>query len=171
MKTFEEQFTAWVDGKLEGPELAEFEKQLAEHPEAAAERKEALRLREFLQTHPTAPRLSNPDFFNHQLIRQIEADEPRPEAKQPSASFWAFGRLAWAGAVCLLLAFGAYKLAIPTTAPQTTPKEQSKYFAQVVEAWPSQVGISATTVYNPDDNVTVVWLDGLDYIPATVALN
>ena len=38
MKPFEEQFTAWVDGKLTGAELAEFEKQLAEHPEAAAEK-------------------------------------------------------------------------------------------------------------------------------------
>ena len=39
-----------------------------------------------------------------------------------------------------------------------------------VEAWPADPSISATTVYNPDDNVTVVWLDGLDYIPATYAL-
>jgi anti-sigma factor RsiW len=181
MKPFEEQFTAWVDGKLEGPELAEFEKQLAEHPEAAAEKEEALRLRALLRTHPTAPRLSNPDFFNHQLMRQIEADQPRPvEQSKPGASFWAFGRLIWAGAVCLLLAFGAYKLSVspqgstPPPQAQNTQKasgDQPTYFAQVVEAWPSQDGISATTVYNPDDNVTVVWLDGLDYIPATVALN
>ena len=168
MKTFEEQFTAWVDGKLEGPELTEFEKQLAEHPEATAEKEEALRLREFLRAHPTAPRLSNPDFFNHQLMRQIEADLPNPAKKKPVASFWAFGRLAWAGAVCLALGIAIYKTSVPTPA-RSVPK--SEYFAQVVEAWPSQPNISATTVYNPEDNVTVVWLDGLEYIPATVASN
>jgi anti-sigma factor RsiW len=167
MKPFEEQFTAWVDGQLEGPELLEFEKQLADHPKAAAEKEEALRLREFLRSHPTAPRLSNPDFFNHQLMRQIEADLPRAATNQ-RASFWSLGRLVWAGAVCLVLAFAGYKTAVPTSLP---PPSQSRYFAQVVEAWPTQPDISATTVYNPDDNVTVVWLDGLDYIPASVALN
>ena len=44
MKPFEEQFTAWVDDKLTGAELAEFEKQLAEHPEALAEKEEVRRL-------------------------------------------------------------------------------------------------------------------------------
>ena len=44
--------------------------------------------------------------------------------------------------------------------------EPSKYFAQVVEAWPSDPSISATTVYNPQDNVTVLWLEGLDYMPS-----
>lgn len=168
MKTFEEQFTAWVDGKLEGAELAEFEKQLAAHPEAAAEKEDALRLRAFLRAHPTAPRLSNPDFFNHQLIRQIEVDQARPAPAKSRSSFWSLGHLAWAGAASLAVAFAIYKVAVPTQTPQDT---QSKYFAQVVEAWPSQPNISATTVYNPDDNVTVVWLDGLDYIPAAVASN
>ena len=169
MKPFEEQFTAWVDDKLTGEELAEFEKQLAEHPEAAAEKVEAQRLAKFLRTHPTAPRLSNPDFFNHQLMQQIAADMPREtESRRPSASFWSLSRLAWAGAFCLLMAFGLYKSSIPTGTPTG---HDPKYFAQVVEAWPSDPSISATTVYNSVDNVTVVWLDGLDYIPASYALN
>jgi anti-sigma factor RsiW len=166
MKPFEEQFTAWVDGKLTGAELAEFEKQLAEHPEAMAEKEEALRLGDFLRSHPTAPSLSNPDFFNHQLMQRIAAETPRePEKKQ--ASFWSLPRLAWSGAFCMALAFALYKSTVTPPAPVAS---DSKYFAQVVETWPTASGISATTVYSEEDECTVVWLDGLDYIP-TLALN
>ena len=41
MKTFEEKFTAWVDGQLTGPELAAFERELESHPEALAEKEAA----------------------------------------------------------------------------------------------------------------------------------
>ncbi len=168
MKPFEEQFTAWVDGKLSGEELAEFEKELESHPEADAEKDAALRLGNLLRAHPTAPRLTNPDFFNHLLLQRIEAEMPRPvEAAPRRVGFWSLNRLAWAGAFCLAAAFSFYETMIPK-AGEHTP--DSKYFAQVVEAWPSDPNITATTVYNPDDNVTVVWLDGLDYIPASIAL-
>jgi anti-sigma factor RsiW len=167
MKPFEEQFTAWVDGKLTGAELAEFEKQLAEHPEAAAEKEDALKLGKLLREHPTVPRLTNPDFFNHQLMQRITAEMPNPVEKK-RASFWSIPRLAWAGACCLLVAGALFVTMIPAG-----PKhlETSNYFAQVVENWPSNPNVSASTVYDADDHVTVVWLDGLDYIPATYALN
>jgi hypothetical protein len=169
MKPFEEQFTAWVDGKLSGEELTDFEKDLESHPEAASEKEAALRLGSLLRAHPTAPRLTNPDFFNHLLMQRIEAETPRPvvEAKPRRAGFWSLSRLAWAGAFCLAAAFGLYETMIPKAGESPA---DSKYFAQVVEAWPSDPNITATTVYNPDDNVTVVWLDGLDYIPASIAL-
>lgn len=167
MKPFEEQFTAWVDGQLKGAELTEFEQHLSAHPEAVRDKDEALRLREFLRTHPTAPKLDNPDFFNHQLMQRIAAETPRA-VEEKRTSFWSVARLAWAGAFCLALAFALFKVMIPVGTP---PGSDSKYFAQVVEAWPSDPSISATTVYNPEDNVTVVWLDGLEYIPATYALN
>jgi anti-sigma factor RsiW len=166
MKPFEEQFTAWVDGKLTGAELAEFEKQLAEHPEATAEKDAALQLGKLLREHPTVPPLSNPDFFNHQLMQRIAAETPRPvEKKRPF--FWSVPGLAWAGAFCLLFAAVLFKTTIPSGAGHV---DQSNYFAQVVESWPANPNVSASTVYSPDDNVTVVWLDGLDYIPATYAL-
>jgi hypothetical protein len=40
-----------------------------------------------------------------------------------------------------------------------------------VESWPKAENVSASTYYSPDDDVTVVWLDGLKYIPANYALN
>ena len=169
MKAFEEKFTAWVDGQLTGAELAEFETELAaSHPEALAEKADAERLRALLRAHPAAPPLSNPDFFNLQLLQRIEADLPRERARaERPALFWPLSRLAWAGAFCLLVAFGLFKATIPTAADAG---EKSPYFAQVIESWPGADTISATTVYNPRDNVTVLWLEGLDYLPGSQQL-
>ena len=169
MKPFEEQFTAWVDGKLTGAELEEFEKQLAEHPEAAAEKEGAHKLGRLLREHPTVPRLSNPDFFNHQLMQRIAADMPKPvETKQKRSFIFSIPGLAWAGAFCLLVTGVLFQTTIPGGERHI---DKSTYFAQVVENWPADPNVSASTVYDPTDNVTVVWLDGLDYIPATYALN
>jgi anti-sigma factor RsiW len=165
MKPFEEQFTAWVDGKLTDAEAAEFEQQLGEHPEAAAEKAGALKLGELLRQHSTAPSLSNPDFFNHQLQQRIAAETPRP-AEKKRTFFWSIPRLAWAGAACTGVALLLYVLIVPHGAV----RKRSEYFAQVVESWPKGPDISASTVYSPEDDVTVVWIDGLDYIPATNTL-
>jgi len=170
MKPFEEQFTAWVDGKLTGTALAEFEKRLAEQPGAVAEKEDALRLGEFLRAHPTAPNLGNGDFFNHQLMQRIAAEGPRPVVEKKRVAFWSLPRLAWTGAFCLAVALMLYETMIPT--PAGVPANDGpQYFAQVVESWPCDPSISATTVYSAEDNVTVVWLDGLEYLPATYALN
>ena len=168
MKPFEEQFTAWADGKLSGPELAAFEKELEQHPEALAERDAALKLGAMLRGNPTAPKLANADFFNLQIQQRIAADRPREKAAGSGAGwFWSLPRLAWAGAACLLIAGAMFKTLIPTG---STVSEADPYFAQVVESWTSEPGVSAITVYNPKDNVTVLWLDGLDYIPASYEL-
>src|SRR4026209_1930799 len=71
MKPFEERFTAWVDGQLSGDELAEFEKELAQHPDAASERAAAQKLTKLLREHSTAPALTNAEFFNLQIQQHI----------------------------------------------------------------------------------------------------
>ena len=168
MKPFEEQFTAWVDGKLSGPELAAFEKELERHPEAAAERAGAQKLGALLRGNPAAPKLANNEFFNLQIQQRIAAAQPRERAGEKAAGwFWSLPRLLIAGAACLLLAGVMFKTLIPTG---STVNETDPYFAQVVESWTSEPGIWANTVYNPKDNVTVLWLDGLDYIPASYQL-
>jgi len=168
MKPFEEQFTAWVDGKLTGAELEEFEKQLAEHPEAMEEKEAAQKLGRLLRQHPTVSRIPNPDFFNHQLMQRIAADMPAKPVEKKRSFVFSIPGLAWAGAFCLLVAFVLFQTTIPGGERHI---DKSTYFAQVVENWPANPNVSASTVYDPTDNVTVVWLDGLDYIPATYALN
>ncbi|MEI9893815.1 MAG: sigma factor-like helix-turn-helix DNA-binding protein [Chthoniobacter sp.] len=151
---FEEQFTAWVDGKLTGAELAEFEKQLEAHPEAVAEKEDALKLGQLLRAHPTAPSLTNPDFFNHQLMQRIAAETPRAAASREEAGHFSgrLPRLAWAGAFCLGVALALFETMIPGGAKHI---DKSNYFAQVVENWPANPNVSASTIYSPDDNMTV----------------
>jgi len=168
MKTFEERYTAWIDGQLTGAELAAFEKELETQPHAALDRTEAHQLGDLLRTHRTAPTLINADFFSLQLQQRIAAETPQPrrtESRENGGGFWSISRLLWAGAASLVVAGISYVTLVPTAAP-TIPVEPSNYFAQVVEAWPSDPSISATTVYNPQDNLTVLWLDGLDYMPS-----
>ncbi len=170
MKPFEEQFTAWVDGKLSGPELTAFEKQLAQHPEASADRAAAKTVGTLLRENSTAPKLENADFFNLQIQQRIAVDRPREQLREKASSgFWSWPRLFVAGAACLLVAGALFQMLIPTGA-SVNEEDQSPYFAQVVESWTSEPGVWANTVYNPKDNVTVLWLDGLDYIPASYQL-
>jgi hypothetical protein len=122
-----------------------------------------------LREHPTVARIPNPDFFNHQLMQRIEAETPKPvvaEKKRPF--FLSIPGLAWAGAFCLLVTVGLFETIIPGGERHI---DKSTYFAQVVETWPASPNVTASTIYDPKDNVTVVWLDGLDYLPASYALN
>ena len=170
MKPFEEQFTAWVDGTLSGPELAAFEKELERHPEAMSERAGAQKVGALLRGHSTAPKLANADFFNLQVRQRIAAAQPRERAgEKVRGSFWSVPRLLIAGGACLVVAGVMFKTMIPTGSP-AGDADPSPYFAQVVESWTSEPGVSASTVYNTKDNVTVLWLDGLDYIPASYEL-
>ncbi|MEI8109095.1 MAG: hypothetical protein WCI46_14875 [Verrucomicrobiota bacterium] len=41
---------------------------------------------------------------------------------------------------------------------------------EVVGLWPGDPSISASTIYDRQGKITVVWLEGLDYIPPTSAL-
>ncbi|HEV7869366.1 MAG TPA: hypothetical protein VGO90_16885 [Chthoniobacteraceae bacterium] len=169
MKTFEERFTAWVDGQLTGTELAVFERELAQHPEAAADYADAQKLGALLRAKAIAPQLTNVDFFNLQIEQRIKAGNAPGAAQSKREKVWGFGflpRLALGGAFCLLAAFGLFQSIIPSG----SPVEKSPYFAQVVEAWPSDPSIYATTVYSAEDNVTVLWLDGLDYLPGNTPL-
>src|SRR5579862_2410752 len=107
MKTFEEKFTAWVDGELKGKELAEFEAELPNALEARLEKHAAGRIGELLREHGRAPELTNEDFFNHQLMQWIEAQSARPATAPARRKFaWSLPRLAMAVAFSLLVAFG-----------------------------------------------------------------
>lgn len=168
MKTseFESQFTAWLDGRLAPEQAAAFEGELrARGFDPTAERRAAEGVRSLLRRHSGAPALSNPDFFQHQLLHRIEQDARGVLEDVPRRSWWTFPRLTWAGVASLLAAALLFWVAVPAPDPDRSP-----YFATVVDARTYEPTISATTVYDPRDNVTVLWLDGLDYLPADYAL-
>ena len=117
MKTFEERYTAWIDGKLEGPASTAFELELSRRAaagEARADKADAARLHTLLTTRLAAPALTNTEFFNHQLRERIEADRTgsrRRETARASRSplfAWSFGRLAGLGGAFLFVAVALF---------------------------------------------------------------
>lgn len=164
MKTFEEKFTAWIDGELSGAELAAFEAELAAVEKAGAEKRSAHRLGDLLRAHGGAPELRNADFFNRQLMERIEAETPKPTAQTARPRFsWPFPRLAWAGACSLLIAFALFYLLIPF-GPRRAIVPASDDLADL-STRSGDPTITATAFHTKDDNVTVLWLDGLKYLP------
>ena len=77
MKTFEEKWTAWLDGELSEQERLEFEASLPDKTAAEVEKRDARKLGTLLKEQLGAHVLSNADFFNHQLQQRI-AQESAP---------------------------------------------------------------------------------------------
>ena len=74
MKTFEEKWTAWLDGQLIGRELLEFEASLPDRAAAEAEKAEARKVGELLKRELGPRTLTNEEFFSHQLRERIEQE-------------------------------------------------------------------------------------------------
>jgi anti-sigma factor RsiW len=108
MKTFEEKWTAWIDGELTGHDLAEFEASLPDLGAAEAEKREMQKLGTFLKEHLPCRAMGNEEFFHHQLRERIASESAVPTS--PSADggrvWWPIRRLVWGGATALALCGG-----------------------------------------------------------------
>lgn len=168
MKSFEEKFTAWTDGTMSDADRAAFDTELAQHPRAAEDRLSALRLGEFLRTHHPAVEMPNADFFNQSVLQAIAETEPVEAlcaAEAPRAfPLW---KLVWGGALCLIAAAALFQFAVPK-GPYTSSGHDA-YLAEVIEAHTGSASIYASSFHAKKNNVTVLWLDGLPYIPDTYA--
>ena len=147
----EEKLAAYLDGRLPAAEAATFER---EHPEAFAEKADVAKLSQLLRSHSTAPTLRHRDFFNHQILREIA---PAPVV-QKARALWPLWRLAFAGACCLLAVFAF----LPSKS--STPR----YLAQVLSVTAGDPGITAEALTM--EGVSVVWVDGLDFLPSNYTL-
>ena len=164
---FDAEFTAWLDERIPPDERAAFEQKLVERGfDPDTERRAAAGLRKLLRSHSAAPELPNPEFFSHQLRYRISQETRVRPAGGSSRWRWTVPRLAFAGALCLLFAALLFQLSIPRGAMI----DRSPYFAEIIDARPMAAGITANTVYTPEDNVTIVWLEGLDSLPADYQL-
>lgn len=165
MKTFEEQFTAWVDGRLSAEERATFERELPAHPEAGSDRAAALQLGELLRAQP-APPLANADFFSHQLRERIARDGADSVAPAPARSWYRlplfrYGAASAFGLVIALAFFDSTRLDQGPVA-----SDAPAYVAEIIDAHPADPSIYVSTVHSAaSDGATVLWLDGLDYVP------
>lgn len=193
MKPFEELHSQWVDGALSGSELEAFEREFTARPEAEPTRDESRQLGLLLRRHVEAPGLTNPDFFCHQVKAQIEADDrrPAPVQKRQAVFPWSLANLGWAAVCCLLVAFAMYQSQVGqagrTAVAEATPAVESSaiatpeqprlaentarsYDATIIKVEAAEPAISATPVYSAKGDVTVLWLDGLEYLPANYSL-
>jgi anti-sigma factor RsiW len=169
MKTFEEKWTAWLDGQLSGRELAEFEASLPDKTAAEAEKADARRLGVFLKRELGAPALTNEEFFSHQLrdrIRQSSAPSAQREAK--ASTWWTIPRLLWTGTASLavFLVFTIFVIR------DKNPAEESQYLTQILNARVDPVVSPNATVSMfevKQDRVTVLWTEGLQSLPADYA--
>ena len=156
MKTFEEKFTAWLDGMLGGDELRCFEN---EHPSVHLEKAEFLKLKRLLKETLPLRQLENPEFFNSQIIDQIrrEADTKSRSTRRPLLGL---PRAAWGGICALSLGLALFFTLIPR---QDLTDPHAKYVAEVLKAKPEDPKGKATVEIKKD--MTVIKLETLDKLP------
>jgi anti-sigma factor RsiW len=173
MKTYEEKWTAWLDGQLSGSELIEFEASLPDLAAAEAEKREAHKLGAFLKKELGAQVLSNEEFFNHQVRERIAGETPEKSTRLRQGyggqAWWTVPRLVWSGATALAL-FLICAVAIMT---QHQPGEQSEYLTQILKSQVDPAGNPNATISifesKNDNKVTVLWTEGLQSLPSDYA--
>ena len=164
MKTFEEKFTAWVDGRLDGAELAAFERELEAHPEATrAKRKPPAN-----SATSSAPHLPAPAPPERRFLQSSDPSADRepalPLVPSRRPSFWSLPRMAFSGVFLLLLATILYFAAVPKTRREVR-RESSNTSKHPQRPLGRSRHYARPRFHSKQDNVNVVWLDGLNYMP------
>jgi hypothetical protein len=169
MKTFEEKWTAWLDGQLSGPELSEFEAALPDKAAAEAEKAEARKLGALLKRELGVSALTNEEFFSHQLRETIrESSVPSAEREARGSTWWTIPRLLWTGTASLAV-FLIFTIFVMR---DKNPAEESQYLTQILNARVDPVVSPNATVSMfevKQDRVTVLWTEGLQSLPADYA--
>jgi anti-sigma factor RsiW len=175
MKTFEEKWTAWIDGQLSGHEREEFEASLPDRAAAEAEKSQTLKLGAFLKEQLQPIAMGNEDFFQHQLRTRIESEsdveserEEETFALPALSTWWSIRRLLWAGAASLAIFVVCTFLVLNEKQPQ----DQSPYLSQILQARVDSTVSPYATVsifQTKEDRVTVLWVDGLKSLPTEYA--
>jgi len=169
MKTFEEKWTAWLDGQLSGRELAEFEALLPDKAAAEAEKADVRKLGALLKRELGVSALTNEDFFSHQLRERIhESSVPSTKRVARASTWWTIPRLLWTGTASLavFLVFTIFVIR------DKNPAEESQYLTQILNARVDPVVSPNATVSMfevKQDRVTVLWTEGLQSLPADYA--
>jgi anti-sigma factor RsiW len=171
MKTFEEKWTAWLDGQLSGRELAEFEASLPNKAAAEAEKAEARKLGKLLKNELGVRGLTNEEFFNHQLREKIAQGRDSRGfrgRRRETSTWWTIPRLLWTGTVSIAV----FVICTVLVMHERNPSEESQYLTQILNARVDPVVSPNATVSMfevKQDRVTVLWTEGLQSLPADYA--
>jgi len=156
----EERYNRWVDGLLAGSDTGPVPPELAREGIAGGERAEVRRVGELLRHH--APALEHPDVFREQILDRIRREQGRVNAPETRRG-WSLPRLAWSGFGLVALAVLGFAALIPK--PWHHPPA-----SEIYGVWSEADRVSAVALRTPDHSASVVWLDGLDYLPADHAV-
>ena len=169
MKTFEEKWTAWLDDQLSGNELEAFEATLPDLEAARAEKRDAKNLGSCLKEQLAAQTLSNEEFFSHQLRERIAREAEEEDQPRTRSTWWTVPRLVWCGATALAL----FLLTTFVFLSQDQPGEQSEYLTQILKSQVDPAANPNATISifesKTDNQVTVLWTEGLQSLPADYA--
>jgi hypothetical protein len=168
MKTFEEKWTAWLDGELTGRELVEFETSLPDKAAAEAEKRDAKKLGALLKRELGAGAFSNEEFFSHQLRERITRENAAQDRYTGTSTWWTVPRLLWTGTVSVAL----FLIFTVVVIRDRNPAEQSQYLSQILNARvdPAVSPNATITMFeSQEDRVTVLWTEGLQSLPADYA--
>lgn len=171
MKTFEENWTAWLDDELSESERVAFEATLEDRTAAESEKADAQKLGLFLKQQLQPRPMGNEEFFHHQLRQRIEQEAgTSAESETPARreNWWSISRLAWLGATSLAI-FAVCTFFVMREQP--TPN-QSQYLTQILNARvdPGVSPDATVSIFQTqDDRVTVLWVDGLKSLPSEYA--
>jgi hypothetical protein len=170
MKTFEEKWTAWLDGQLSGRELTEFEASLPDKAAAEAEKAETKKIGALLKRELSAQALTNEEFFSNQLHERIAREGARPSRERDAevSTWWTIRRLLWTGtaSLAIFLIFAVFVMR------DKNPAEPSQYLTQILNARVDPVVSPNATISMfeaKEDRVTVLWTEGLQSLPADYA--
>jgi hypothetical protein len=170
MKTFEEKWTAWIDGELIGAELVEFEASLPDKAAAEIEKRDAQQLGAFLKEHLPCRAMGNEEFFHHQLRERMAEDAggSAPQNAGGGRVWWPIGRLVWVGATALAI-FSVCTFFVMREKPAP---EQSQYLSEILTARVDPAVNPNATISmfrSKEDKVTVLWVEGLQSLPSEYA--
>src|SRR5256885_14865865 len=99
MKTFEEKWTAWLDGQLSERELAEFEASLPDRAAAEGEKADVRKLGVLLKRELGVTAFANEEFFSHQIReRTLESSVPSAKRVANASTWWTISHLFRTGA-------------------------------------------------------------------------
>lgn len=156
----EERYNRWIDSTLPASERAALRDELAREGIEESERERVLEIGQLLRKH--APVLEHEDPFREQILDRIRTEQgraPRPaNDRSPGLS------LVWSGLGLVTLAVLGFFVLIPK------PWEHRAAPSEVYSVWSETDRVSAVALHTPDHSASVVWLDGLDYLPADHAV-
>lgn len=119
--------------------------------------------RELLREHLVVPPPDHPDFINSQVLAAIRREEAQSD-HAPASPAWSLGRLLWPGFAALT---AAILLAVFLLPRDFAGRGSDGFISKVIEAQAMDPKTSVTSFQVPDEGGVVLWIEGVDYIPAT----